>query len=699
MSPPQRLRDPISPRPYNVPSVSPRPICPRRPHDVPISPQCPHGPIFLPPATSPYPHDVPTTSPYPPHCPHIPIPHIPPFPPAVPIPPHCPHTPPVPPAVPISPPSSHPPTVPIPHTPLMPPTVPPVLTPPRCPHTPPLSHTPYPLNAPRCPHIPIPHIPPCPPAVPIPHTPHPPNAPCCPHTPYPIPLSPYPPAVPIPHTPHPPDAPRCPHRALAELLPRWLQDYPEDFGDAAAVGLAERLGAVLGPDAAVGQWLRELRDPTVPPDPPGDPYGDGDGDADPLEILSFQAQEVAEQLTLTEAELFLRLRPYECLGSLWSQRDKKGGHGGCPSVRATVRHFNRVAAAVVTSCLGGAGLRPPQRARLLEKWIRVAQECRALRNFSSLCAIISALQSNPIHRLRHSWGEISRDAQRSYEELSALCSEQNNFSASRRLLLVGPRTHPYRTPYPPHSHPTATPYPGVVPYLGTFLRDLVMLDAAMKDEVEDGWINFEKRRKEFEVLAQLSALQSSCRSYRLQPRPHFQRWLWGLRVLPEGHSHTLSCAIEPPGPPPLSPRPPRPTLVITHFSSLDAPPAPAAPPAPPPAPSLSPPRCHRRSASCGAALSPSGSDCRIVRVRMELHNGSLYKSILVRITSQEKTPAVVTKALEKHGQGGGSAPQFQLVQLLPDHRELPLPPSANVFYAMSGQSCDFALRPRGPQPQ
>ena len=61
------------------------------------------------------------------------------------------------------------------------------------------------------------------------------------------------------------------------------------------------------------------------------------------------------------------------MGSLWSQRDKKGGHGGCPSVRATVRHFNRVAAAVVTSCLGGAGLRPPQRARLLEKWIRVAQ--------------------------------------------------------------------------------------------------------------------------------------------------------------------------------------------------------------------------------------------------------------------------------------------------------------------------------------
>ncbi|KAI6057487.1 Ral guanine nucleotide dissociation stimulator-like 2 [Aix galericulata] len=77
---------------------------------------------------------------------------------------------------------------------------------------------------------------------------------------------------------------------------------------------------------------------------------------------------------------------------------------------------------------------------------------------------------------------------------------------------------------------------------------------------------------------------------------------------------------------------------------------------------------------------------------MELHNGSLYKSIL--ITSQDKTPAVVAKVLEKHGQEGAAAARFQLVQLLPEDRELLLPPSANVFYAMSAASLDFALRPR-----
>lgn len=544
--------------------------------------------------------------------------------------------------------------------------------------------------------------------------------------------------------------------ALAALLGAWLDGYPEDFGGPPAAPLAERLVGVLEPGSEAGRRLENLRGappepPTPPPDGDGDEDGDGDGDgdADPLDILAFQAQEVAEQLTLMEADLFVRLVPYECLGALWSQRDKKGQERACPSVRATVRQFNRLAGAVVRSCLGGAGLRPPQRARLLEKWIRVAEECRALRNFSSLCAIVSALQSSPVHRLKHSWEEIGRDAQRSYEELSAICSEQDNYSASRQLLFqdtpqdTAPRRQPRR---PSDQRPV-----GVVPYLGTFLRDLVMLDAAMKDELENGWINFEKRRKEFEVLSQVRVLQASCRRYRLQPRPRFRRWLRALRALPEAQSHSLSCAIEPPGDTP-PPRPPKPSLVITHCTELltsvgtplvawDQPCSPPAPPAllvtpprgtsqllprlaqhikwpsvsaldeaaaataplspvvPPPPGSLSPPpghapspppRGHRRSASCGSAVPPC--ECRIIRARMELHNGSLYKSIL--ITSQDKTPAVVAKVLEKHGQEGAAAARFQLVQLLPEDRELLLPPSANVFYAMSAASLDFALRPR-----
>lgn len=90
-------------------------------------------------------------------------------------------------------------------------------------------------------------------------------------------------------------------------------------------------------------------------------------------------------MTSALQELFLNVIPSQCLGGLWGHRDRPGHSHLCSSVRATVTQFNKVAGAVVSSVLGatsigeGPGevtvrpLRPPQRARLLEKWIRVAE--------------------------------------------------------------------------------------------------------------------------------------------------------------------------------------------------------------------------------------------------------------------------------------------------------------------------------------
>ncbi|KAJ6652474.1 hypothetical protein lerEdw1_011510 [Lerista edwardsae] len=523
-------------------------------------------------------------------------------------------------------------------------------------------------------------------------------------------------------------------RALGSLLCSWLEEHPQDFvglepglREALLLRLRWALGAGSGPEKSLCAAVSRAA-PVAGEEPEEDEgIADSGGEPDPHYILGLQAEDVAAHLTWQDAELFLRLAPHECLGSLWSQRDKKGHEGACPTVRATVAQFNRVANAVVASCLGDGGLRASQRARLLEKWIRVAEECLHLRNLSSLYAVVSALQSSPLHRLRRTWEEAARDSLRCYEEISAVCSEEDNYSQSRRLL-----------------------FQGVVPYLGTFLKDLVMLDAATRDRLPNGYINFEKHRKEFEVLTQLRLLQASCRNYTLHPDHVLQRWLQRLPRLSEAQSYQLSCAIEPPGEGATPTRPPKPALVVTRCADLlcsvgsptliswDKPspsqpspdlllPPPPAPPlaqhvkwpsvsaldtaqdapepdtlAPPPAPEGGWLRGHRRSASCGSAYpsapSPGGaspSDCCIVRVRLELQDGALYKSILV--TSQDKAPAVVAKVLEKHNQDRCLAPGYELVQLLPEGQELVFPPTANVFYARSSSSLDFMLRPRQPQ--
>ena len=78
---------------------------------------------------------------------------------------------------------------------------------------------------------------------------------------------------------------------------------------------------------------------------------------------------------------------------------------------------------------------------------------------------------------------------------------------------------------------------GTVPYLGTFLTDLTMIDTALSDTT-DGLINFDKRRKEFEVLAQIKLLQSASQIYTFQEDERFWAWFDAVRVYDENERYT-----------------------------------------------------------------------------------------------------------------------------------------------------------------
>uniref|UniRef100_A0A671PL44 Ral guanine nucleotide dissociation stimulator-like n=1 Tax=Sinocyclocheilus anshuiensis TaxID=1608454 RepID=A0A671PL44_9TELE len=511
------------------------------------------------------------------------------------------------------------------------------------------------------------------------------------------------------------------------------------------------------------------------------------------DFLSFDPTVVAEQFTLMDA----RVVPYHCLGSIWSQRDKKGKEHLAPTIRATVSQFNRVTNCVISTCLSDRTLKPSQRARILEHWIQVARECRILKNFSSLRAILSALQCNPVHRLKKTWDEVSRENFRIFQELSEIFSDENNHSLSRELLIKEGTSkfatleiNPKRAQKRQQPQRDLTVMQGTIPYLGTFLTDLVMMDTAMKDYLDGGLINFEKRRKEFEVIAQIKLLQLACNNYNFRRVAGFGAWLSGVEKLSEAESYSQSCEIEPLSesasntlrakkssgimkrwsdrqpvgsgeagcsgsgsshsksfdqlryPPGLSGSAgdggdslsvtsagssssdveevnisfisdspdalERKFWESTSLSSLDASGlgsgsgSSSASSSSVSSTPVTASRSHKRSVSGVSSYSSLSlplynqqvDDCCIIRVSLDVDNGNMYKSILV--TSQDKTPAVVRKAMIKHNLDRERAEDYELVQKISEEKELKIPDNANVFYAMnSTANYDFVLKKRG----
>ncbi|XP_023572837.1 ral guanine nucleotide dissociation stimulator-like 3 isoform X2 [Octodon degus] len=364
-------------------------------------------------------------------------------------------------------------------------------------------------------------------------------------------------------------------RAVVSVLGSWLRDHPQDFRDPPTHSDLGRIRVFLSwaaPGGAEAQEAKKLLEdfleeadqeqkeeqpvlwtgppraaqPPRPDSPKGFPEEEEGPQREGPELLDFSVDEVAEQLTLMDAKLFSKVRSCECLGSVWSQRDRPGASGVAPTVRATVAQFNAVTGCVLGSVLGAPGLAASQRAQRIEKWIRIAQRCRELRNFSSLRAVLSALQSNPIYRLKRSWGAVSREPLSTFRKLSQIFSDENNHLSSREILSQEEATEgPQEEDSSPGCLSSKLPS-GPVPYLGTFLTDLVMLDTALPDVLEGDLINFEKRRKEWEILARIQQLQRRCRSYSLRPHPPVLAALRAQRQLSEEQSYRVSRVIEPP---------------------------------------------------------------------------------------------------------------------------------------------------------
>ncbi|KAM3867582.1 rap guanine nucleotide exchange factor 1-like [Diretmus argenteus] len=200
--------------------------------------------------------------------------------------------------------------------------------------------------------------------------------------------------------------------------------------------------------------------------------------ARPGTLHDFRSQDVAEQLTLMDSELFYKIELPEVL--LWS---KEQNEEKSPNLTEFTQHFNNVSFWVRSVII--LQEKPQDREKLLLKFLKVMKHLRKLNNFNSYLSILSALDSAPLRRL--DWQKHTAEA---LEEYSSLIDSSSSFRAYRTAL--------------------AEVEPPCIPYLGLILQDLTFVHLGNPDLVmtpQGSKVNFSKRWQQFNILDTLSRYQ------------------------------------------------------------------------------------------------------------------------------------------------------------------------------------------------
>ncbi|XP_068429528.1 rap guanine nucleotide exchange factor 1b isoform X8 [Clinocottus analis] len=196
--------------------------------------------------------------------------------------------------------------------------------------------------------------------------------------------------------------------------------------------------------------------------------------ARPGTLHDFRSHEIADQLTLLDAELFYKIEIPEVL--LWA---KEQNEEKSPNLTQFTEHFNNMSYWVRSLIIQQE--KAQDREKLLLKFIKIMKHLRKLNNFNSYLAILSALDSAPIRRL-----EWQKQTSEGLEEYCTLIDSSSSFRAYRAAL--------------------SEVEPPCIPYLGLILQDLTFVHLGNPDFI-DGKVNFSKRWQQFNILDSMRRFQ------------------------------------------------------------------------------------------------------------------------------------------------------------------------------------------------
>ncbi|KAA1469900.1 ras GEF [Dentipellis sp. KUC8613] len=217
-------------------------------------------------------------------------------------------------------------------------------------------------------------------------------------------------------------------------------------------------------------------------------------------ITDFDSLELARQMTIMECNLFCAIQPEEVLES------GQEGAKSAANVRAVSTLSTVITGWVAESILNESDTK--KRTALCKFFIKVADRCSQLHNYSTSRAILAALDSSTISRLHQTWMGVPQKQKLQLDAIRKLADHARNY-------------HEYRS----RLRNTAPP---AVPFLGLYLTDVTFCREgnpsyrASPTAPEKKLLNFNKYHKMARIVQDMQRFQVP---YKLKEIPEVQAYL------------------------------------------------------------------------------------------------------------------------------------------------------------------------------
>ncbi|CAH1117516.1 unnamed protein product [Phaedon cochleariae] len=133
-----------------------------------------------------------------------------------------------------------------------------------------------------------------------------------------------------------------------------------------------------------------------------------------LNAWDFDSTTLAEQLTMIDKDLFLKVGSVELEALLWYRSAKHA-----PNIAAILTFSQRISSLLATEVLKNDSEK--SRARLVARFINVANKCHRMSNFHTCKTVLSGLQSPAVYRLRRTWAYVRKKHSSKYQNFESLC--------------------------------------------------------------------------------------------------------------------------------------------------------------------------------------------------------------------------------------------------------------------------------------